>query len=255
MTGVPDPGSTREAALDYARRGWAVFPLHSVKDGTCTCGNRACDSPGKHPRTERGFKDATTDEAVIRAWWGRWHSANVGIRTGTESGLVVVDVDPRHGGSIEAVEAAFGPLPTTPRALTGGGGTHLFFALPGFAVRNRVGILAGVDVRGDGGYIVAPPSRHASGGNYRWDEALDPSRAKPAPLPSRLCHALGQKQPRLTQPRSDGLRDKSTRRWAEAALGDALANVAEAPEGRRNDTLNTEAFNLGQIVAGGALDP
>ena len=96
----PTEPSTLEAALSYARKGWQVLPLHSIRpDGGCTCGNPGCGSPGKHPRTQHGVKDATTDEKLIRTWWSRWPDANVGVATGPASGIWwSFDVDPRHDG-------------------------------------------------------------------------------------------------------------------------------------------------------------
>src|SRR5713226_1159337 len=92
--------SSLDAALDYARRGWFVFPVFEPTDGgRCTCNRSDCDSPAKHPRTRNGFKAATTDELQIRQWWGRWPQANVGIATGVNSDLVVIDIDPRNGGN------------------------------------------------------------------------------------------------------------------------------------------------------------
>src|SRR5262245_28545135 len=90
--------SMLDAALAYAHRGWSVLPVHTVTNGQCTCGNVTCASPGKHPRTAHGVKDATSDEATIRQWWSQWPKANIGIATGAISGLVVLDIDPRHGG-------------------------------------------------------------------------------------------------------------------------------------------------------------
>src|SRR5690242_19263286 len=87
-----------EIALEYAARGWPVFPLHSIQAGACTCGKTPCGSAGKHPHTAHGVKDASTSDYVIRGWWTRWQDANVGIATGVASGLVVLDVDPDHGG-------------------------------------------------------------------------------------------------------------------------------------------------------------
>src|SRR2546427_13223225 len=94
---TPNPNMLA-AVLVYAQRGWSVFPVYTVVNGQCSCGNTACASPGKHPRTTHGVQDASTDEATIRQWWCRWPGANIGIRTGAVSGLVVLDVDPRHGG-------------------------------------------------------------------------------------------------------------------------------------------------------------
>lgn len=148
-----------EAALEYAERGWSVLPLHSVQDSRCTCGRADCPSPGKHPRTPNGLKEATTNEVTIREWWAKWRNANVGILTGKPSGLIVLDVDPRHGGdvSLDNIELQHGPLPDTVEALTGGGGRHILLVYPGFRVRNKTNLFPGVDVRADGGYIVAPP--------------------------------------------------------------------------------------------------
>ena len=103
--------------------------------GECSCSNPDCTSAGKHPRTAHGFLDATTDVNTVRAWWeDDFPLSNVGIRTGEESGLVVLDVDPRHEGdeSLRQLEAKYEPLPETPTALSGGGGRHFYFQHPGF---------------------------------------------------------------------------------------------------------------------------
>ena len=131
--GPPPRPPQMEAARAYARRGWRVLPVHTGKDGTCTCGRAGCDSPAKHPRTAHGAKDATTDETQIRAWWTTRPNGNIGIATGTESGIVVVDLDPRNGGdkSLADFEAKHGSLPLTPKVRTGGGGAHFYFRPPG----------------------------------------------------------------------------------------------------------------------------
>ncbi|WP_432471314.1 bifunctional DNA primase/polymerase [Amphritea sp. HPY] len=160
-----------EAALSYAANGWPVIPLHDCAWGRCSC-TRNCSSPGKHPRTRQGHKDATTDENIIQQWWERWPNANIGLRTGAESGIVVLDVDPDHGGekSLENLVKCFGGLSETIMANTGGGGSHYFFQHPGSYTRNSQGRLGkGLDIRGDGGYIVAAPSRHQSGCIYQFD--------------------------------------------------------------------------------------
>ena len=87
-----------EQALNYARRGWPVFPVHSATNGTCSCGRPDCRHPAKHPRTSNGFHDATTDEHQIREWWTQALHANIGIPTGRVSGILVIDVNPRNGG-------------------------------------------------------------------------------------------------------------------------------------------------------------
>jgi len=158
-------------ALEYAKHGWHVFPLHCPTNGGCSCG-RPCNNTGKHPRTKNGLLDATTDQGVIRRWWNRWPEANIGVRTGAVSGIVVIDIDPEHWGdeTLYELESQYGKLPETAEAKTGGGGRHIVFRHPSFNVRSGVGILGeGIDIRADGGYIVAPPSKHASGSIYSWD--------------------------------------------------------------------------------------
>ena len=101
MTARPDLDAGAlmvDAALSYAHRGWLVLPIHSVDTGRCTCGRADCASPAKHPLTRRGLKDASADPQVIERWWRRWPRANVAVRTGQESGLLVLDFDPRNGG-------------------------------------------------------------------------------------------------------------------------------------------------------------
>jgi P4 family phage/plasmid primase-like protien len=141
-------GIVIEFALAYARRGWAVHPL------------RPSD---KTPITRHGCKDATTDEATIRRWWQQWPAANIGLATG--HGFFVVDIDPAGMEWLEANE-----LPTTHEAVTGRGGRHLLYRLSeGVIIANSAGkISEGVDIRGIGGYIVAPPSLHPNGNTYTW---------------------------------------------------------------------------------------
>jgi putative DNA primase/helicase len=172
-----------ECALYYGSRGWKVLPLHTVIDGRCTCGKTDCPSPGKHPATASGFKDAAADEQTIRGWFGGGKAYNVGIAAGKESGLVVMDVDPKNGGDQSIQDYK---LPQTLEVITGSGGRHYYFQHPQDAeIRNSAGKLGrGLDVRGDGGYVVAPPSIHASGNEYRW--AVDPRAISPATWPEEL---------------------------------------------------------------------
>ena len=181
----------RSAMIYAAQYQWRVFPLHWTDDaGMCSCGNAECGGPGKHPRTPKGCLDATTDADAIRAWWSRWPDANVGIATG--SGLVVIDVDPRSGGddTIVDLRRALGELPDTVECLTGGGGRHVYLATA-VEIRNSAGVLgAGVDVRGDGGYVVAPPSRHASGRAYAWESSSRPDEVDVADVPKAWLDAM-----------------------------------------------------------------
>jgi hypothetical protein len=172
LGGQPSPEALPESALAYARRGWSVIPLR--------------------PRDKRPlipwarYQHHRADEPTIREWLRRSPDANVGIVTGAVSSLVVVDVDPAHGGddSLASLERAHGPLPDTIEAATGGGGRHLYFAHPGGLVPNKVGLAAGIDLRGDGGFVVAPPSVHPSGRRYTWRSPERPDRAQPAPMPA-----------------------------------------------------------------------
>lgn len=248
-----------EAALRYARRGWPVFPCHHAHSTSgCSCEDDRCTSPGKHPRTQRGLLDASTHRSVIARWWSRWPQANVAIRTGGRGrggpGLLVVDVDPPHGGeaSLQQLMDEHGPLPATRMALTGGGGMHLYFIHPGGAVRNSAGALGtGIDVRGDGGYVITPPSVHRSGATYRWG----PVRSL-APAPGWLVEMLAvRERPRPPAPDPSRVRrDPGVSAWAAAAVAGELDRVAKAEEGQRNHVLNRAAFVLGQIVGGRHLD-
>ena len=160
------------AALRYAARGWRVFPVHAMGAGRCSCGKVVCPSPGKHPRTPNGVKDATTDPATVRQWWQQWPAANVAIATG--AGLMVLDIDPDKGGdeSLEDLQRV-GRLPETLEVMTGGGGRHYYLETRE-AVSNSASKLGpGLDIRGAGGYVVAPPSNHASGGRYEWEGLTD----------------------------------------------------------------------------------
>lgn len=165
------------AALAYAARGVPVFP---------------CEPGAKRPLTYNGFWDATAETHRIKAWWSRWPAANIGVPTGGRSGLLVLDVDPRGGGfeNLALLERKNGPLPETARARTGGGGVHLFFRYPaGEIVRNSAGQLGtGLDVRGEGGYVVVPPSRTRS--DYEWMDRAPP--AEPQWLLARLREHAGE---------------------------------------------------------------
>jgi hypothetical protein len=144
-----------ESALAVAAAGWGVIPLHTPVDGACDCRRPNCSSPGKHPRTKNGLRDATTNADQIREWWGVWPEANIGAVVPDE--CVVVDVDVSDLATVFSA----GELPATPTSKTGRG-WHLIYrtATP---IRPKVGVRAHVDLRGLGSYIVVPPSLHVSG--------------------------------------------------------------------------------------------
>ncbi len=185
-----------EAALSYAARGWPVIPLHTPvirKDQTtkCTCNKDDCPAIGKHPRTVKGLKAATIDTDQIRKWWSMWPMANIGVITGknsTDKYLVAIDIDPKHNGteSWSSITETHPKLPDTPEAITGSGGKHILF-YSDVLIKNSVSVVAeGVDVRGEGGYIVVAPSLHASGKRYMWELSSDPAEVPVAPLPDWL---------------------------------------------------------------------
>lgn len=203
--------SLLDAALDYARRGWRVLPLHHAivgADGAVRCSCAKLDNCGrntaKHPRIAAWQNLATTDEATIREWWRQWPRANVGIATGRASGLLVLDVDPDKGGadSLWDLEEAHGRLPATVEAVTGGGGRHILFRHPLFATTSTPGIAPGLDVRGDGAQIVAAPSLHRSGRRYAWEASSGPDDVAIADAPEWLLAMLRTPATKATAPSS-----------------------------------------------------
>lgn len=249
--------SPLQAALAYASSGWAVLPVAGIEDFRCTCRRRACTNPGKHPLARHGVRDAGIEERQIRRWWLRWPEANVGIATGSISGLTVVDVDLDKGGraSLESLRTGGHALPETLRADTGGGGFHLFYRQPvGMAVSNTAGrlpnvadALPGIDLRGDGGYVVAAPSRHATGRHYRWRDAQSSELAL---LPTWLWPRSRPRHDHDVLPRH---RASGASAYGHAALVREIYAVRRLVEGQRNDGLNRAAFCLGTLVAGGEL--
>lgn len=159
------------AGLYYVGKGFEVFPVHGIaNNGNCTCGDPACGNKGKHPATLRGLLDSSKDPKKIEQFF-KGTQYNIAIRTGAESGIFVLDIDGVEGEtSLFKLLAEYGPLPDTMHSLTSRG-RHLIFKHPNKKVITRTsklacGAILGVDTRGDGGYIVAPPSRHLSGVNY-----------------------------------------------------------------------------------------
>jgi len=207
-------------ALAYAKLGWRIVPLHHINDkGQCTCLRPGCEAPGKHPRIKDWTNQATTDEAIIRAWWARWPDANIGMAMG--KGLVDIESEVDCAENLTRLEAKLGPLPDSVSWSSGGGGQHRVFrtSLPIGNLTNIgqeiLGIpKTGVDVRGEGGQAVMPPSAHISGGTYRWTN-LTPDALDVAELPEAWANYL-----------------------AEAAKSEVKPGGENPiPEGQRNSTL------------------
>ena len=206
------PGTGEAAALDYLRRGWSVVPVR--------------------PRTKRPMVSWTAcqtrrpDARQIARWFERWPQANLAIVTGALSGLVVLDVDPAHGGqtSLLAIEREQGPGEPTLEALTGGGGRHLYFRHPGVPTPNRTGLRPGLDLRGDGGVVVVPPSIHPNGRAYRWREGHDPASLAPAPLPRWLRLMAAGAPAHLGHP-PDHWRELVVRGVAQGSRNESIASL------------------------------
>jgi Bifunctional DNA primase/polymerase, N-terminal len=223
------PPTVFEAALDYARCGIPIFPCHPMD---------------KKPLTANGFKDATRDETQILAWWQQYPNAMIGVPMGPASGLWATDLDVDPAKKIDGrvtldqLIAQRGALPPTWVTITPRGGRHLIWTWdPNVDIRNSAGkIGSGIDVRGNGGYVIWPPSLNATGGKYQWEPGGPQNAALAPPWLITLAKA------------------KKVSAYAKAALESECKKVAAALPGTRNNTLNEAAFNLGQLVGGGALD-
>lgn len=171
-----------ETALGLAQRGWRVFPVFPVgPDGTCSCkrGASCTTKPGKHPAIKGWPNNATTDPAQITTWWEQWPKYNIGIATGHESNLLVLDADSTKG---QLTAQEYGLPPNTPSVRTGrvDGGIHYYFQCPDdFDARNFAGEIPGLDARANGGYVIAVGSKHATGAIYAWE--VEPDGELPMP--------------------------------------------------------------------------
>lgn len=252
------------AALTYARAGLPVFPVFGVTSaGVCECGDAECDRPGKHPRV-KWTREATVAEGEVVSWWARWPTANIGLPTGARSGLVVIDLDLAEleltdpdGTTRFAVEDGEAELSQllerelgqgwdakrlrelTLAARTGGGGSHLFLRDPA-GVGSVTRWLPAVDLRGDGGYVLLTPSRHASGGAYAWQTELAPWVPE-ARLAGQLRLARGSASP--------GSRERGRASLSEHGEDGVSVGYREAKrdgpgEGERDEFFNKYAFEL-----------
>jgi hypothetical protein len=268
----------RDAALAYAAGGIPVLPLHhpvarpsaaQPAPATptwalgCSCGDRACGQVGKHPLgalVPHGLREATCNRARILAWWLQHPQANVGLATGHR--FDVLDLDgPAGVQALRAFAAEHGmTLPATGPVVRSGreqAGWHYYLTPAGLPRRAR--LLDGVDYQALGGYVVAPPSRHATGNRYAW--ARDLSHPLPA-LPGVLYQRLAERaQPDRATPAAPVLvPEEPGHPWARAALANELARVATArppasgQPGERNGVLWEAARNLYNLVASGSLD-
>jgi hypothetical protein len=220
--------SNLDYALRYAERGWRVFPCNIDKT----------------PKTENGFKDASRDPEKIKAWWSQYPDASIGMACGKESGVWVLDIDMPDGiKSLSEIERENERLPKTLSQRTGGNGTQYFWKWNGHEIRNKAGLKTNIDVRGEGGYVILPPSSHPSGNAYRWigkDSIIE--------APQWLAELVSSPRVNPQQKQNNG-----SSSYGQAALAGEILNVINSSEGSRNDTLNVAAFKLGQLVSGGEL--
>jgi hypothetical protein len=244
MSTVAPPTAPVDAALAYAARGWRVLPLHNpdTRRG-CSCARGlTCETPGKHPRIQRWQERATKDEGDVRRWWGFWPDANIGIATG--DGLNVLDVDPRHGGlaSLDALEEEHGELHTL-AVRTGSGGLHLYFAgdLP-----TNDKLPAGLEWKGAGRQVVAPPSLHVSGRRYGW---IPDQPTTPQLIPPWLANIVQPPRKAYQARPADVVLPQG--RYIEAAIVRECMDVLHAPIGERNNQLNKAAWALARFVVAG----
>ncbi len=188
-----------DAAVAYAARNWRVIALHFMNDkGACSCSKGVdCRASAKHPVFAKWRDVATTDPLKLRAWWRKWPRANVGVLMGGVASLVTIDIDGDLGReSLAALEALHSKLPLTLTQSTGrakGGVHHIFHVDPFYVdwIKNRAHLAPGIDIRSEGGLIVAAPSIHPTGAQYRW---IDPTQAI-AELPQWLFDlALSRKE-------------------------------------------------------------
>src|SRR5512133_695096 len=193
-----------QAALAYAAAGIPVFPCYSVARQqlasgpamVCTCGDLDCESPGKHPVTWHGVKEATTDPGRIAAWWAQYPDANIGIATGIAFDVLDLDGEDGVAAMREFIQEHGLDLSQVPVVRTGGGGYHYLFAPRGAG--NRAHFLPHVDWRGRGGYVIAPPSLHAAGRRYAWLDGRTWQTDKPLPpVPEPLLGRVRHQEPTM----------------------------------------------------------
>ena len=278
MTATTDLDVMQEWAQLYASQGWPVIPLHvptsfGDKKGdaraSCSCNSPKCESQGKHPRTSNGLDDASTDAQVIAQWWKRWPGANIGLVTGVAFDVLDLDgelaMDLLDTAAPLDSEGFAGPVRVT------GKGAHYLYKPTGQG--NRANLLAkgsGIDWRGKGGYIVAPPSVHyLEGRRYEWAETQGADT--PLPLAPRWLEYLvteraaypGTEAAKVARVSGNPLNHseplpvehfRGTTRYGAKAVERIAGDLAAATSGHRNHTLNACAYTLGRLIGGHELD-
>jgi putative DNA primase/helicase len=234
-----------KAALQYAKLGWKVLPLHHIENGKCTCNGQKGCKPGKHPRWHKddltnGLTNATTEEEQIKKWWDRWKNANIGVVTGGATGIFALDIDIDDEAGINGLDTLndlikkHGELPLTVTSKTGSGGLHILFKYPKWDISNSVKKVAGgIDIRGDRGYFVAYPSNHISGNSYEWMH--EPNNTPVADAPKWLLDIFQMGNDHAAKKRKKSIKGRI---WKDIAEGEPIL------EGGRNDNL----FRIGSLL-------
>lgn len=242
--------ATIQSALEYAvSYGWRVFPVHAIdSQGRCTCGDSKCASSAKHPLTKNSVKDATLDADIINKWWGKWLGANVAIATG--NGLVVVDLDDDEAiNRLDELAKPHGGLPVCPTVQTARG-RHLYFKADR-PIGNKAKLQKlKIDIRSDGGYVVAPPSIHASGSTYAW--VTHPKEVQLPLLPQCLLEFIEPSKPSTPAPSKNIDSDDRVLQRAAKYLDKMPAAISGS--GGHNATFvaavaMVHGFGLGESVA------
>lgn len=239
-------------ATSYVANEWPVFPTRAApEESVDPRTGEIVTHNAKTPYTPRGLKDATTVPHIVDVWWTRkYPSAMVGIPTGKAIGAWVLDVDPKSGGyeTLAALEADNDILPDTRTARTPSGGRHYYFAHHE-GVRNRGAMGAGLDVRGEGGFVISPGSVMADGRTYTWDNDNDI-----LPAPEWLLEMVIKKEPVATANTTGApIRSEIPEAYFAAAVDRELSDLQATPMGGRNNALNDSAFKIGTLVAAGGL--
>ncbi|WP_435657258.1 bifunctional DNA primase/polymerase [Brucella pituitosa] len=242
-------GPMLDVALSYKAQNWPVFPCRYRDEEYVDQDGCIEILATKTPLTSNGFRGATLNERIVREYWRRNPSAMIGVPTGAPIGAWVLDIDPKHGGdeTLATLEAIHGVLPTTLTAETTSGGRHYFFRHRQ-GVRNRGALGSGVDVRGDGGYVIAAGSVPEVGLPYRWV-----SEQEPVDAPDWLLELVLPRSYESTYTAAPSVSGKINDRYVERAVQSELDDLALEPMGNRNNRLNDAAFRLGTFVGAGAL--
>lgn len=241
-----------ELAQHYVAQGWPVFPCRSrAEENVDQATGEVITLGEKTPLTPNGFKGATRFPRIIERWWSDWPDAAVGLPTGEKTGFFALDIDNKPGGAngfdwLAEMEAEHGPLPDTARVTSPNGGLHIYFKYV-VGTRNRGALGAGVDIRSEGGYVLAAGSTMANGRSYKWETDTREIADAPAWLLDLL---LPKSAPAHTQ---YSLSAATNNAYVDAAVDRELADLAGAPMGTRNNALNDAAFSIGTIVGAGAL--